>query len=414
MRNPTESRWPTLSLTVASPTEPSEADPATSVAYLPWIVAAAVWTTGAVMLGWLAVGLLVSAGWLTAVRLEPADVAATIGQGWLALHGAPARLGLATVDLPPLGLTLLPVLGCAAAAHHAAQQYELAPEAGPGRRWAACGGVTGACVATYALVTLVLASIVGAADQLAEAVLGGAAVAVVGAAPGAMVGLGLDPLEGRAGWLRCLPRAIGLGLATLASGSLAAVLVALVAHWSQVVTLHDALAPDPVGTLLLVLAQLAWWPTLLLWAGSFVLGAGVTLGPGSLVAPGYATVGVLPAVPVLGAVPTVPGPADWAWLMVGVAAGAASGWWLARGTGPTPLAGLWQGALTGLGAGAVWVAASWASVGALGVNRMAGLGPRFPELLLWGTVPLALAGAAAGVGTALWLARHGSERDSVG
>ena len=46
------------------------------------------------------------------------------------------------------------------------------------------------------------------------------------------------------------------------------------------------------------------------------------------------------------------------------------------------------------------------SGGDLGVERLAGMGPRLPDLLLWATLPLAAAGALYGLGRALWLSRR--------
>lgn len=405
MRTPLDPRRTTVSLTVASPSEPP-VDDHQRIPFLPWLVAALAWTAAVPVLGWVLVGALVSVSWVTAAHTPAAQVLGTIGQAWLALHGAPATLGGATIRLVPLGLTLLLVAGSAVAAHHAAGQFEV-DERAPARRWVvAWASVTGACVGAYVLVGGVIAAIVGSPTQLGQAVPGLLLVPLLGAAVGALLGLDVDPLADMPGWVRRLPRALGLGLAALAAGSLTALVVALVAHWPQVAALHESLAPDAVGTVVLTLVQLAYLPNLLAWAGAFVLGAGVTLGAEGLVAPGVAEPTLLPAVPVLGAVPSVPGVADWTWLVVGVAAAAASAWWLLRGSEPGWLTGLWQGAVAGVAPGVVWVVASWFAGGDLGTEQLAGMGPRYPDLLLWGTLPLAAAGALYGVVRWLWLSRR--------
>ena len=127
MRTPLEPRRTPVSLTVASPTEPTT-EPSPKVPPVPWLVAAVLWTAAAALLGWVLVGVLVSASWLTAIHLAAADVIATIGQGWLALHGVPVTLGEMTLRMVPLGLAGIVALGCALAAHHAAGQYGLEPE----------------------------------------------------------------------------------------------------------------------------------------------------------------------------------------------------------------------------------------------------------------------------------------------
>lgn len=405
MRTPVDPRRTTVSLTVASPSEPVP-DAASRVPHVPWLLAALAWTAAATLLGGVVVAALVTASWLTAAHTPASMVVATIGQAWLGVHGVPVTLGGATVRMVPLGITLLVAAACAFAAHHAAAQYELPDPSTPTQRAVAWGSVVGACVAAYALVGGVAAVVLGSPGQLAEAVPGLLLVPLLGAAPGALLGLGLDIPTAAPGWVHRLPRALGLGVGVLTLGSVAALCVAVIAHLDRVQALHEGLEPDAVGAVVLTLTQLAFVPNLIVWAGSFVLGAGVTLGSEGLVAPGVAEPALLPAIPVLGAVPSVPGVADWAWLVVGVAAAAASAWWLLRGADPAWLPGLWQGAVAGVAPGVVWVLAAWFAGGDLGTQQLAGLGPRFPDLLLWGTLPLAAAGALYGAGRALWLSRR--------
>ncbi len=405
MRTPQDLRHGTVSLTVASPSEP-QTDDQPSTPYVPWLLAALVWTAAVAVLGWVVVGALAGVSWLTAAHTPAADVVATIGQGWLALHGVPATLGGATIRMVPLGLSLMLVAGCAFAAHHAGGQYPLPEDAARSQRWLAGAAVLGTCVGAYVLIGAILAVVVGSPAQFGQAVPGLLLVPLLGALPGALAGVGVGWPAATPPWVRRLPRALGLGVLVLLVGALAALVVALVAHGERVAALHEALEPDAAGTVILTLVQAAYLPNLLAWAGAFVLGAGVTLGQEGLVAPGVAEPVLLPAVPVLGAVPSVPGVADWAWLVVGPVAGLVAAWWLLRGSTSTALVGLWQGAVAGVLPGVVWVAASWFARGDLGTQVMAGFGPRYPELLLWGTLPLAAAGALFGLGRALWLARR--------
>lgn len=417
MRSPLQPRSRPLGLTVASPDEAPER-PATGLR-LPvgWVVTAVAWGAAAVLVGWLAVGVLVTFGWLTTARVSAAEVLLTLGQAWLTVYGAPAHLAGVTVDLAPTGITALVVAACAAAAHHAAQQYGPAAD-GPRARLRAWVSVAGACTGAHLVVCLVLGSIVGDAGQLGALLLGAVLVAGAGSALGALVGLGIDATAAWPAWARRLPRAVGLGSLVLAAGGLAAVMTALVAHWPSVTQTHAALAPDGPGSVLLTLTQLAWWPTVLVWGVSFVLGAGVSLGAGTVVAPGLVVAGPLPALPLFAALPVVPGPADAAWLVVGVLAGGLAGAWVvagAGGAGSDPLRRLaltaaWQGALGGLALGVAWIVGCWFATGALGTGRLVGMGPRFPELLGWASLPLAAAGALAGVGWALWSARRAQKR----
>lgn len=453
MLTPTERRSTDLVVTSAPTPDEDAVAARPPVSYLPWLMAALAWSAAVMVLGWVALGALISVSWLTAVHIGPADVFATVGQAWLGLHGAPAVLGGATVRMVPLGLAGLVAAGCAASAHHAAQQYGPLSETprGAARAW---GSVVGACVAGYAAPGLLVAGVVGATAQVGAALPGLILIPLAGASVGALLGFGLRVPDRAPWWVRRLPAAAGAGLAVLALVAAVALGVALVVSWSDVIAIAQSLGPDAVGAVMLVLVHLAYLPTMLLWAGSFVLGAGLHLGAGAMIAPGVVEAGVLPALPAFGAIPVASTAADWAWLAGGVLAGVVSGVWMMRGaptesgepddagsslatsapaTDDAPAAGepvastgsararplllvSGYGALAGVASGLIWVLASWLAVGDLGVERLTGLGPRFPDLLWWGTGPLAAAGAVAALATSFWRARGGAERerDSVG
>ncbi len=423
MPAPTEHTFTDLVVTTAPTPDERAASARPRVPYLPWLVAALAWCAATMVLGWVAVGALISVSWLTAVHIGPVEVFATMGQGWLALHGALASLGGANIRMVPLGLAGLVATGCAASAHHAAQLYGPPAEDGARAAARAWGSVVGVSVAGYAAPGLLVAGVVGTNAQVGGALPGLLAIPLVGASVGALLGFGLRVPEGAPWWVRRLPAAAGAGLATLTLGAVLALSVALVVSWSDVIAVGQSLGPDAVGVVTLVLVHLAYLPNMVLWAGSFALGAGIDLGAGAMIAPGVVEAGVLPAVPVFGAIPVVSPLADWAWAAVGVLAGAASGFWLVRGAPVEDggrvrallLAG-GRGALAGLASGAVWVLASWSAVGDLGVGRLTGLGPRFPDLLWWGTLPLAASGAVVALAVTLWRSRDGAKRepDSVG
>lgn len=382
-----------VGLTVARP----EGAPRQRWRYLPWPVAAVLWTLGAAATAWLMSAVLPVAAWVAAARTPALAVFDATGQTWLAVHGASARFGGVVIDLMPLGITAVVIAACAAAAHHAADQCILEPDVDSATRWKCVAAVAGTCIATYGIAALIIAPIVGGADQIGPAVAGAFGVAVLGAVPGAAIGLDADPFTSAPAWVARIPRAIGAGLGVVALGSALALLVAFVAHWSRVQEVQATLGIDGFGTIIVTLVQGAFAPTMVLWAGAFVLGAGLTLGQGALLAPGHVEVGALPALPVFGALPHTSSPADWAWLIVGVSAGIAAGVVMVRRSEPTWFEASWRGALAGGLAGAVWSAASWFAVGDLGTQALVGLGPRFPELWLFTIGPLALAGGLGGV-----------------
>lgn len=405
MVKPRERRLP-VSVTVSTPGHEDPDRAQEFVPTLPWFVAAVLGGFGAVLLGWLAVGVVAAAAWLTATHLAITSLLEVVGQGWLASLGARAHLGNLSITLVPLGLTALSAAGVAAAAHWAGLQVEAEQP-----RWRTLAALVATTGGSYALGALVLASLVGTPSQTTSAVVGALAVGVAGAVVGGVRGLGFDVLAALPAWVRGLPGAIGLGVGVLAAGSALALAVGLVQRWPEAQALHQGLAPDAVGAVLLVLLYVCWLPTMLLWAGSYVLGAGINVGVGTLVVPGSSVLGVLPAFPPLAALPPGGTPLDWGWLAFGVAAGGASGWWFcrrdaARGGAPRWTRWSWQAALAGLGAALVWLAASWLARGDLGTGRLVGLGPVFPELLPFALVPLVVGAAVAGTATAIVATRR--------
>lgn len=393
-------RRPSVSLTVSTPRrDPEPPGPQVATA-VPWFVAAVLGAIGAVAAGWAAVGVGASAAWLTVTRTPLASVLDVIGQGWLASQGARVTLGDVHVGLVPLGLTTLSTAAVAAAAHWAGLQ--LVSDA---PRWRDLGALVGACGGTYAVSALILASLVGTPSQATAAFGGAALIGVVGAGIGGLRALALDPFVRLPDWTHRLPAATGAGLATLAGGSALALVVGFAQRWGQAQSLHAGLAPDVIGSVVLVLVYLAYLPTMLLWAGSYVLGAGITVGTDTLVLPGSSTLGLLPAFPPFAAVPPHGTPLDWLWLSVGVVAGIVVGIVFCRrdaaAGGRATLSGSWRPAVAGLGAAAVWLGASWLSVGSLGSGRLVGMGPVFPALVWCTAAPMVLGSAAAGIAMAV-------------
>lgn len=398
------SRRPAVRLTVSASRAERTSD-LEAVSIMPWPVAAIGGSLAAVALGWLTVGIVVAAAWLTATRTPLVAMLDTIGQGWLAMHGARVHLGDVTVALPPLGATALVTTGVAVATHWAGLQIDAA-----GRRRTTLAGLVAASAASYAVGTLVLASLVGTPSQATAAFGGALVIGLVGASVGGLRTLGGDLGVALPAWLGPAGRSALVGLATLAAGSSLAILVGLAQRWEQVLALQHALAPDAVGSVLLVAIYLAWLPTMLAWASAYVLGAGLTLGTGTLVVPGSSTLGLLPALPPLAAVPTNGTPFDAGWVLVGVASGVSIGWWFSRqaaraGQGPRWLSWSWQAALAGLGVALAWLALAWLSRGDLGTERLVGMGPVFPAMV-WALSPVVVAASATAAVAAIVARRH--------
>ncbi|WP_139177540.1 DUF6350 family protein [Ruania alba] len=253
-----------------------------------------------------------SAGWLEAARIGTA--------AWLLGHGAAISVGELSINLVPLGITLLGI----------------ALTAGSVRRARLAGWIPGAIAAgIYVLLAVLFVAFAGVPGA-ARAIAGALVVAVLGVAVGLPAAarpawvtsaVGTIPAWGRiavrAGW-RAL--AVHLVLAT------AVLVAALVTQLDQVRELHDGLGPDLVSAVVLVLAQLLVVANLVVYAAAFLLGPGFWVGAGTVFSPSGVEAGPLPLVPVLGG---LPGPDHLAGQLpalglVGLVAGAVVGLWLMR------------------------------------------------------------------------------------
>ncbi|WP_438353671.1 cell division protein PerM [Microbacterium sp. CJ88] len=138
-----------------------------------------------------------------------------------------------------------------------------------------------------------------------------------------------DRLEGaRGGWgdvTGLAVRGAAVALAALVGFAALGVAVALVASGGQVIALYQAAHVDVLGAVLVTIGQLAYLPTVIVWAMSFLAGPGFALGVGTAVSPAGTQLGVVPGIPILG---IVPASSSWMLLLalLPVAAGALAGW----------------------------------------------------------------------------------------
>ncbi|GAA1899374.1 cell division protein PerM [Lapillicoccus jejuensis] len=361
-----------------------------------WLVVAL-----AALLGWV-VAPLSSVSWLQAVGVASA--------AWGLAHGLPVGLGRATLDVAPLGLT---VLAGAVTARAVRRTLEQTHAAAPGTTWGPLVGrrIVPGFLAGYLAVGVVawLTTLAGPARPPVWSLplllwVPLAATAWVLArrhgrgeeAP--YVGPALDRAPR---WVAraLLPGVRGAGLLLLAG--LLVVLVAVLARIGTVTGLQSALAPGAVGGAVLLVAQLLVVPDLAVWALAWLAGPGFTVAQGSTVTLTGAHPGLLPMLPVLGALPTggdLPG-ALLALLAVPVLVGAVVSWlacrdlarlssWRVKATTAT--------AACGVSAALVLVAGLLAG-GSLGVQRLAQVGPS-AWLLALAVLGELLVGAALHVG----------------
>lgn len=201
--------------------------------------------------------------------------------------------------------------------------------------------------------------------------------------------------------------AIVLVALTGISGVAVAVLVAI--RGGDVVALFEAARVDVVGATVITLGHLAYLPTMLVWAVSWLAGPGFAVGVGTAVSPAGTQLGVVPGIPLFGLLPE--NSSIWMLVVVllPVAAGALAGWmvrsrlvWEETAVGMGPRAAIAAG-VAALSAGVAALAAVLAS-GSIGPGRLAETGPA--------PGPLALAiGVEVFVGAAILLMspRHRDE-----
>ncbi len=196
-----------------------------------------------------------------------------------------------------------------------------------------------------------------------------------------------------------LPDGIRAGLIAvllvLAAAALA-LTVLLFARFADIVALDEALDAGPVGGLVLTCMQILAVPTLVVWAASWLLGAGVGLGTGSVTGPFVGQAGPLPALPVLGAVPVDPPVWAAAVLLVPVLAGFFAAVLVRRGGARTGAVQL--GLIAGLAAAVVLGGLAAASAGSAGPGRFVAVGP---DALLVAGLAAGLVGLPALVGAAV-------------
>ncbi len=335
--------------------------------------------------------------WATAsFSSAPWGKALQFGVGtWLLAHHAGIVIPGGHLGLVPLGLMALPVTCCWLAGVRLARTLD--PNAadlgaGVGRatplmppaRALVCLVATYSGLATMlsVLVTTIAVRPLAAQALVGAAIISGAA-SVCGAAAwvegGAIPGIRLVLRQCRVPQqLLRLRRPILGALAVQLAGGVLILVIAVVAGWDQVMRLQHAVSPGVTGGLVLVLAQVAVAPNLMIWCVSVAAGPGFAIGTGTAVSAGHTTLGLLPAVPVLGALPA-PGPHPvWAWGVLALPAlsGVVLGLLLMRtrpGAGSLDL--LADTGRAALLMGALWALLGWLSAGPAGPGTLARVGP---------------------------------------
>ncbi len=139
-----------------------------------------------------------------------------------------------------------------------------------------------------------------------------------------------DRVEAAPGGWGAVPALVVHGTAVVVVGlvGIAALVtaIALFARGGEVIALFESAHVDALGATIMTLGQLAYLPTLIVWALAFIAGPGFLIGAGTTISPAGTQVGVLPGIPVLGALPETI--SSWMLLLalLPIAVGAFAGW----------------------------------------------------------------------------------------
>lgn len=391
---------------------------------LSWRSTVIIAALGIALAAWLPILAVCCLGWISAPRIGFGSVLTTSARLWLLAHGVPARLGGGLISLVPLGSTALIILLIWRLSRRIARRAADELIEGPvrSRQQSELRSLSCRLALWFAIpYTLVLAAVTimaGQSDEFGRALLCGALIGGCSLVASGRA-LGWAPVSlSQGGWSTGVLAGAGAALTGLVLLGCIRLAVVLIAGHSTFTAVHESLGAGGLGTVLLALVQALWIPSMVLWACSWVLGAGFTLGQGSLVAPLGSTAGKLPAVPLLAAMSTGDSHpvAIAGWLLAAALAGALGAHICvrarhddARRSLPERHPGLDEdagyGLLVGVLAGLLLCLLALASSGALGTQRLAGLGPDLGRLLVLAPTVLGAGGVLGGFLTALRLSR---------
>jgi hypothetical protein len=328
---------------------------------------------------------------------------------YLSATGIPSSASTFVLSLAPLAFTVFTAIFAARSG---------------GRAVRAGDGVVG--VAAGAAAFAVLAGLIAATSRTGIATVNGwlavFAPALVFLVGGLLGALGTAWREGDGGPIDALreriddfPARWGLAPSAVLRGSAIALVgllmlgalgvgVDVLLHGGRIIALYEAGNMSIIGVIMTSLGQLAYLPTMIVWALAYVAGPGILFGASGSVTPAGTQLGIVPGIPALGALPQHGSPWLLVLVLLPVAVGAAAGHMIRvrmaddDGTGedaPFSLRAVTAIGIALVSAGGTAVLAAVAA-GSMGPGRLAAVGP------VWWAAALAV-GAEVLIGSAILL-----------
>lgn len=379
---------------------------------VPWWLAAVSAALLTALIGWLFWVALSFLAWTVAPQIDPMITLHIASQGWLLSHGIAVGLPGARLSIVPLGMTALIVLLGTGFCNWVATRIR--PPEEPQSALRATLTTSGAFALSYLVILF-------GVRQWSDGDIGfNPLLSLIVAFAIPLISFGrangwrpLAAVPEKYRWLRAVPPAAAAGIGFLLAAGALVLSWAFIASWGRVRELHDALQAGIAGGIVLVILQALYLPNMLLWATSWVTGAGIQVGYGSVVSPARTDLGMLPALPVFGALPQngpQPDAMVW-WAATTLIAGALAAWLLLRAlrrdaaAWPTyvvpqigdqrvldPVRSAILGAMLGISSGLILVVIDWFASGDLGNIRLVDLGARLGPLAVMASTGMGIGG----------------------
>lgn len=359
-----------------------------SVPWVSLIMMVSVSVISTIVLGLLAVILPLFIAHLTASGGSISEVLSFGVEFWLAAHGGTYYLQGLPLSLTPTGVSLiimviLVISNLITARQASEQKLNKNP-------WVIVQVTATIQAIAYYLAVLFLAILYTNQGNWVRLSIGLAVISVFSAIIGAI--LGVKPKLPRI--FIATVKGVVAGQLTLLFGAAILLLSSIISVSEQMTVLETKSGVTNLGSILLGFIYLAYLPTLLVWGESYLLGGGVQIGLDSFLAPGSSHGAVLPGIPIFAIVTDSTNPWNWLWLVVGLLSGIIA-----------VLITLWsrkkyvsyRQLFWGIISLGLFILLTfglfYASMGSLGLKRMAFIGPRIFEITIIGIFGLLIVGA---------------------